>query len=57
MGYRFPIRYISQNRRDVQPRKWGTWRPVCETEEFLEDGLARKNLLRDGQIMKYDNRV
>ena len=24
-------------------------------EEFLEDALARTNLLRDGRIMKYDN--
>ena len=30
--------------------------PSVKREEFLEDALARTNLLRDGRIMKYDNR-
>lgn len=30
--------------------------PSVKQEEFLEDALARTNLLRDGRIMKYDNR-
>lgn len=31
--------------------------PSVRREEFLEDALARTNLLRDGRIMKYDNRT
>lgn len=31
--------------------------PSVKREEFLEDALARTNLLRDGRIMKYDNRT
>lgn len=30
--------------------------PSVRREEFLEDALARTNLLRDGRIIKYDNR-
>lgn len=30
--------------------------PSVKREEFLEDALARTNLLRDGRITKYDNR-
>lgn len=29
--------------------------PSVKREEFLEDALARTNLLRDGRFMKYDN--
>lgn len=31
--------------------------PSVKREEFLEDALARTNLLRDGRVMKYDNRM
>lgn len=31
--------------------------PSVKREEFLEDALAHMNLLRDGRIMKYDNRT
>lgn len=29
--------------------------PSVKRDEFLEDALARTNLLRDGRILKYDN--
>lgn len=29
--------------------------PSVKREEFLEDALARTNLLQDGRIIKYDN--